>query len=226
MARTHTEFVDFEKLANVNGAEWVAILTMACNDIAVANSAMGRLTKKTPRMLEHVKRGIKLYFIRMQSAHLNEALLAIEKVRKTPQLRTIVSQCNPKARDAFDSLCACLSGGVEHSKFEKYIMLVRHRVAFHYDPKDLLWAIKDRSSRNDAKISSLTAGENIHSYRFEFADDLIDTIVVRRIWKIPRNANVRKEVDKIADWGLQTCLKLWDFCADFVPRFIRRRAAA
>jgi hypothetical protein len=82
MVRTRTLFLDFAKLSQVKGGEVVLILAMVGNDLAVANSAMSRLPARLPISLQHMRRGIQMYFSRMQCAHLCEGMKAIELVSK------------------------------------------------------------------------------------------------------------------------------------------------
>lgn len=197
----------------------VATLAMVCNDLAIANSSMSRYSKNGPAALAHIARGGRMYFSRMMCGHLNEGMEAIATVRRDASLLALVNRCSEKAQGAFEALCACLRGGSEHKKFEKYVGWVRHRVAFHYGADDIVWAIKDRASRN--VTGTLTAGQGIHSTRFEFADDILDSIVVRKLWRIPREKDVRGEADRIGNWCDQKCREFLQFSQEFVPLFLR-----
>lgn len=222
--RTTTLFIRFSKLANCESAEVVVTLAMICNDLAIANSSMSRSSEAKSPLVAHVRRGARMYFSRMMCGHLNEGLDAIRSVRDIPELRVIVTQCSVAAQAAFEELCNCLPGSPQHKNFEKYVGWVRNRVAFHYDPKDIRWAIQDRAGRAGADTSSLTGGGDIHSTRFEFGDDLLDSIVVRRLWKIPRDKDVRSEADRVATWCDEMCRRFLEFCQEFVPFFLRGRA--
>lgn len=222
--RTRTLFISFSKLAKCDYAEVVVTLALICNDLAIANSSMSRYSEVNSPLLAHVRRGARIYFSRMMSGHLNEALGAVQAVRDTPQLMMIVTQCSEAAQAAFNKLCDCLTGGPEQKKFEKYVGWVRNRVAFHYDPNDIRWAIDDRAGRAQADTSSLTGGGDIHSTRFEFGDDLLDSIVVRRLWKIPRSKDVKTEADRVATWCDEMCRRFLEFSQEFIPCFLRGRA--
>lgn len=222
--RTSTLFISFAKLVEIDDGVTIATLALVCNDLAIANPSLDRYSKMKSKSLGHVRRGGRMYFARMHCGHLNEGMEAIRQVRDNRDLKTIVDKCSQDARAAFDALCQCLPHGREHKNFERYVAGVRNRVAFHYDPGELLWAMQDRAGRPIGDTSHMTAGEDIHSTRFEFGDDLLDSIVSRRLWKISRSADVRAEADRIGDWCVCKCREFLLFAQDFVPRFLRGRA--
>ncbi len=219
MAKPYRLSVDFAKLAGLDGGRTAATLAMVCNDIASANSAVNRLAFQQPPGLTYMERGIRVYFHRMQCAHLLEGLAAIKEVKQSQSLMSTVAQCSQRSRSAFTSLCNCLQGGSEHKMFKESVGWIRNRIAFHYSAGDIDWAIKDRAQRTNAQKSSMTAGQDIHSTRFEFGDDLIDSIVCRRLWGIPRQANARQEANRIALWCDQKARDFIAFCGGFVPCF-------
>lgn len=221
---TQTMFISFSKLLGLNGGVVAATVALVCNDLAIANSSLGHYTTMKSKALGHIRRGGRLYFARMHCGHLSEGMMAIKKIKENPDLSAIAKRCSVKAQEAFHALCRCLPGGTEHNNFDQYVGGVRNRVAFHYDPNDLQRAIEDRSRRTIADVSPMTAGDDIHSTRFEFGDHLLDSIVCRRLWRIPRNKDVREEADRIADWCDRKCREFLQFGQEFVPSFLRGRA--
>lgn len=101
---------------------------------------------------------------------------------------------------------------------------VRNRIAFHYSMGDVSGAIERRAQIAKGKPATMTAGGDIHSVRFEFGDDLIDSIVIRRLWKIPEKADFKTEVDRTGNWCNQMCWSFMRFSSEFVPQFLRGRA--
>ena len=85
-------------------------------------------------------------------------------------------------------------------------------------------ALTDRASRSEARRSKITRGDHISLWRFELADDIVDSVVCRQIWKIPRNANLRQEADLKADYGSELCQSFLDFSGEFIFRFIEDHA--
>jgi len=218
---TATLFVSFPKLAAVDGAIPAIRVALVCNDLAIANSSLGRYQQLAGAM-SHISRGGQMYFARVSCGHLNEGMEAIAEINKRPVLKGVVDGCSAQARSAFADLSDCLRGGSQHAKFERLVGWIRNRVAFHYDPNDLRWALDRRAGASTGSVSSMTAGEDIHSTRFDFGDDLLDTIVCRKLWKIPSDADTRPEADRISDWCFQKILRFLEFGEDFVPVFLRK----
>ena len=222
--RTHTEFIDFSKLANAHGVPTVVKIALVCNDLATANSALGHFTNLKSNALNHVVQGSRLYFVRMSCGHLREGIGAIEAIKNDAILDTFVKKCDVRMQSTFVELSECLPNGKSHKEFVAYIKPVRNTVAFHYDPIQISSALAERAKRMTTDISSLTIGEDIHSSRFEFADIILDTIVCRNLWKIPLSADVRIEADRIADWCFQKSIEFLDFGGEFVRRFLKEHA--
>jgi hypothetical protein len=194
---------------------------MVCNDLAIANSSMGRYKALKSMALNHVFQGARMYFVRVSCGHLNEGIQIIDEIRSHPVLAGFVDRCNSEAQSAFRNLSASLPKGSERKKFERYVGWIRNRVAFHYDDNDVNWALGNRADKMSPGTCSITLGEDIHSCRFEFADAILDTIVCRRLWQIPDKADVRAEADRISDWCFRKSVEFLVFGEDFVRRFLK-----
>src|SRR5215467_2630343 len=109
-------------------ASAVLRLMMAMNDIGVANDALQEwdTTENPKRKLR--RDGGKLYFGRMQMAHIHEALLIVKEMKQTPSLKRLVERCDAKTRRSFDVVVAFLQ-----SKDFKILGDIRNRASFHYD---------------------------------------------------------------------------------------------
>lgn len=194
---------------------------MVCNDLALANSLMGHYKEMKSGILSHIQRGARMYFVRMSCGHLREGITAIGDVKDHPGLSTLVRNCYPRTQDAFAALCECLPGGRDYADFNKYIKPIRNKIGFHYDREKVEWAMKHLAK---ASPITVTIGENIHSSRFEFADEVFDAVVCRKLWQIPLDKDVRAEADRIADWCFQKTVQFFDFSGDFVCRFLSEHA--
>jgi hypothetical protein len=219
--KTKTIPISFSRLALREGFETVLTVAMVCNDLAVADVSMSRYGEMSSLALSHIKRGAAMYFMKMSCGHLQEGMKAIEKITQSCELRALVDRCGPRAQTGFTDLCGCLKKGAEHGQFEKYVGSIRNRVAFHYDPSMLRSAVDRRTAGHGATTGFMTVGEDIRSCRFEFADDILDTIVCRKFWHIPDEADVRLEADRITGWcdGKRKSF-LW-FAEELVPRFLQ-----
>jgi hypothetical protein len=220
--RTRTKFFDFSRLAIADGSSTVVRIAMVCNDLALANSLLGQYKEMKSGMLSHIQRGARMYLVRMSCGHLREGIFAINDVKDHSGLSALVAKCHARTQSAFAALCECLPGGKDHTDFERYIKPIRDKIGFHYDPKEVAWAMEHSAK---AAPVSFTIGEDIHSCRFEFADEVIEVIVCRRLWQIPLDKDVRVEADRIADWCFQKSVQFLDFSEDFVGRFLAEHAA-
>lgn len=229
MGRTSTVYIDLTRLQRLDEkASTVIRLMMACNDIALANLCLGRFIESDSGSRSEIQHGAKMYFVKMQCGHLNEAIKIIDEIKNDSYLYERVSHCYEHAKDAYSKLEECLKGGKDEKKFLKYVELIRHKVAFHYNRQNcsklVLKALRDRASSPDSARSKITAGDHISLHRFHLADDILDTIVCRYIWEIPRNVNLLQEANKISDYGSDLCLSVLVFGGDYINRFIREHA--
>jgi hypothetical protein len=222
--RTLTKFLNFSKLARAVGSSTVVRVAMVCNDLAIANSALGHFKTLPSNALSHIRQGGPLYFVRMSCGHLREGMKAIHAIKNDAALTSLVAKCDQRAQTAFGQLCECLQGGKDHANFRRFIPSVRDKTAFHYDTTEIMEALEFRTKHHSNSLCALTVGEDIHSCRFDFADVVIDTIVCRKLWGIPVGADVREEADRIADWCCTKSIEFLDFGGDFVTRFLQEHA--
>lgn len=227
MGRTQTKFVDLQRLHSCgDSASLIIRLMMAFNDISVANQCLSIFKKEQPPMRKHVQRGAAMYFIRLQCGHLNEAMKIVREIRDDQKLCDTVKRCSQIAQESFDKLTNSLKGSSNNAEFEQYVGQIRHNTVFHYTKNKLVnKALSDRSSRSESCRSKITRGDDISLWRFELADDIVDSVVCRQIWKIPRNADLRKEADLKADYGSKLCQSFLNFSGEFIFRFIKEHAA-
>jgi hypothetical protein len=102
--------------------------------------------------------------------------------------------------------------------------MVRNNLTFHYCEKGKLIekAIAGRGSGTEAQISTITRGSTAHLWHFKVADDVVESIVVRQIGNIPRDADLRAEADVIMDEVQQIALSFLDFSGEFIWKYCER----
>jgi len=226
MSRSQTLFVDLSRLLfNKEEASVIIRLMMAYNDISLANQCLAKYKEDQGRMRQHIQKGALIYFIRLQCGHLNEAMDLIQKICDTKKLYERIEHCTPYTQTCFDNLKKCLNDGSDFSKYRDCVMKIRHKTVFHYDSKLVEQALVDRASRPEARTSKITRGNHISLWRFNLADDIVDSIICRHIWKIPRKADLRKQADEIADFGSSLCVSFLHFCEEFIFSYIQEKAA-
>src|SRR5262249_26257358 len=73
-------------------------LMMACNDLQLANEALDVWAEEQPRNRKYREVGARIYFIRLQFAHLYEALGIVDEIRRDSDLMRMIEQrlANPR----------------------------------------------------------------------------------------------------------------------------------
>jgi hypothetical protein len=222
--RTHTKFFNFSKLARADSASTVVRVAMVCNDLAIANSSLGHFKNLSANAMSHVRQGGALYFVRMSCGHLREGMKAVQQIRDDVALSVLVTRCGAPAQSAFAQLCECLHAGKHQAEFQRYVLSVRDKTAFHYDTSEIKQALEFRTKHHSNSLCAMTIGEDIHSCRFDFADVVIDTVVCRKLWALPIGVDVRAEADRISDWCCTKSIEFLNFGGDFVTRFLQEHA--
>lgn len=222
MPRTTTKQVSFERL-NAKGKSAVIVikLMMACNDLQLVNEALYQWKDEKPISKKHRKIGAGMYFLRAQLSHLHEGLKIIQEIMDDESLMKLVNECDRQTQKSFRELEKYLSGGSKSKEFNKIVGRVRHSLTFHYDEsgKQIQKAVTERSGCANARMSTITRGSHAYLWHFKVADDVIDSIVCRQIWGIPKETDLRKEADKVADETYSVFLSFMDFAGEFIWRY-------
>jgi hypothetical protein len=217
MTRTYTKPVDPARLAaRGKSAATIIRLMMACNDMTLADEALAGWSGEQPQDRKDRQNGARMYFMRMQISHLSEGLKNIDEIRKDAGLYALVHQCDARTQGAFRQLEEYLPDGAKHHEPHQLAKLIRNKLAFHYDNKMINKALVDRAERPGARSSSITRASTAHRWRFELADEIVDSIVVRQIFGIPEIADLRVEVDRIVGQLHEVKLHFVDFAGEFI----------
>lgn len=225
--KTLTKYVDLDKL-NSHSTESIHVirLMMACNDISLANHCNIIFNEEIPSIKKYLIRGAKMYFLRIQYSHLNEAMSIIKDINENTKLRNFIHEsCSSQTQNIFKELTDYVQGGSKEKEFERNVKHLRDKVTFHYGKSEIQQALSKRKKRT----SSMTLADNINHIRFEIADDIADSIVCRNIWKVEHiddydDEFIRNEVDKHAEFGMKLCKLLFDFSGEFIEKYITKYA--
>lgn len=222
LPRTITKFLSFERL-QARGASAITVirLMMACNDLSLANQSLSEWKNELPSTMKARQTGAGMYFVRTQLAHLHEGLKVIEEIKADPQLMALIARCDSQTQQSFKELEQFLPKAPKRHEFEQLVGRIRHNLTFHYDESGKLieQAVADRAARPDAKTSSITRGDTAYLWHFKVADDIVDSVVVRQIWAIPRDKDIRAEADRIADRVHEIFLWFVDFSGEFIWKY-------
>ena len=223
MSRSQSRLIDFEVL-KTRGASVATVmrLMMACNDLSISNLSLGDWKVEQRQGRRSREQGARLYFLRLQIAHLFEGLKVIEALRADPSLLGLVSRCGTGTQQAFQFLQDYLPGGPRRPDFERLIGRMRHNLTFHYDESGRVIekAISSLADSDD-HFGSISRGNDIALWYFQAADRVINNAVCFQFWGIPKHANLSVEADKNAMESHAIFLHFVDFSGEFIWRYSR-----
>jgi hypothetical protein len=225
MAHIRTLLVDVRKLDR-QGEEGAIVvsLMMACNDLTAANQALGACRDDSDEKTDYIRRGAAMYFIRLQMAHLHEALKIVKRINTHANLLSLINDCPDGTADHFAELLCFAEGGTKRCDFKKYVGSVRNKIAFHYDKEKIKSALSDRARRRGDVAHFMTVADDIRRVRFQVADDLVNTLVCHHVWEIATDADTRIVADQKADFGFKIYKIFLDFAGVFITRYVEKNA--
>lgn len=220
-------YIKLDKLASKGEtANTVIRLMMACNDLTLTNSCLGRYIDENNMKNKYLNDGACMYFVRLQIGHLHEGLKVIKEISDNKQLNNFVNSCSRDSQAAFKRLCRYIPSGAKRSDFDKYFGRIRHNLVFHYHESGQ-WIEKALSERINIKkqISSPVDLDEVSKTRYELADQIMDSIVCRNLFEIPYSVDLiknREPLDKILDLGAGIARDFVGFGGEFIHNFIER----
>lgn len=222
MATIETRIIDLQKLAMKHNPSLIIRFMIAFNDLAVANNGLMWSREQTSPTRKHLSRGMGIYFIRLQIGHLNEGIKIIDELMQDAVLIRIKDKCNEEAKQAFSRLLQYTKYGNMHGWFINNFGKIRHNLTFHYEHNGKLIErrLADRASRSEGRFSNITRGNELSLWRFCLADDIIDSIICRDIFQIPRNVDLQIEADNIMDQMSFILKDFMIFTAEFIYRYL------
>jgi len=88
VSRSTHKFARLDAIASKGDLGSVLIrLMIVINDMTLAMDAQRRWTEDPTRERQHRQRGAKIYFVRLQLAHIYEAMKIVEEIRNSPSTR-------------------------------------------------------------------------------------------------------------------------------------------
>lgn len=206
----------FAKLGS-KGEMGVALgrLMLAMNDIGIANDALGSWMKEQEGVRKDRQRGAMMYFVRMLISHVFEALTVINKINTTPELLKVVELSHKPTQEAFRR-CTAVIGTNKYKTMKD----LRSGFGFHYLDGPVRDAIKSQHEKAPTIQLALSVGHDPLEWYYEPGDRIVDSALVRGIFKIPDGAEVQKEVDRL----IHEIQSVGDDLAEFAGHFIMENA--
>jgi hypothetical protein len=147
----------------------------------------------------------------------------VPEITERSRLLELLARCSQDAREAFGRLVNCTKNHPKRKEFERYVISLRHQVAFHYDAGATERAVKRRAAGEEMRYSHVTLGSNIDLWRFNLADDIEMSVVARILWGIPDDADVRAEDDRISNFASALCRDFIGVAGELCEHFIVER---
>jgi hypothetical protein len=142
---------------------------MVINEMALAMDAQRQWTEDVSEQRKDRERGAKIYFVRLQISHINEAMAIIQEIRNDPALMMMVDSCGARTRKAFDELLA-FKGCPEFTVMRR----IRNNLTFHYDPKTIESAMRSLVTKHPDASGTISLGDEPHNWFFEPGDMVAD----------------------------------------------------
>jgi hypothetical protein len=211
-----TRLTNFEKLA-AKGELGIVLgrLMLALNDIGVANDALGTWIGVQTGIRKDRQAGAKMYFVRMLISHVFEGLAVISKIKSNTELMKAVESSGRPTQVAF-SKCAAVIGTERY----KLMKRVRNDLGFHYLDETVRAAIASQSEKAPELPLSLSVGHDPLEWYYQPGDRIVDSAIVRDIFKISEGADVQKEVDGL----IHDMQAVGDNLAEFSGYFVMENA--
>lgn len=195
-------------------------LMLACMDIQTANEALTVWSEPQSGLRVGQQRGARLYFSRLQFAHLYEALKIVQQINEDPRLRAMVADCDKQTQKSFASLLPYGKGGTKAARIEELIGRLRNNLTFHYDESGKLFerAIEALAKKDNFQ-AEITRGNRHHLWNFEPAAWIVDQIVTRQQWGIPEHVDAVEAANRKIEEISPIVHSLLDFAGEILWRY-------
>ncbi len=225
MIDTTQHEIDLLKLSQVQDKnQIISRLMMAYNDISNCNILQQQIESNIEP--EESIRGKRGHLLNIQCGHLCEAMDIIRDIHANPENKKFIDRFTNMAQEAYSNLVSCLPEGSERQKYINLVVNIRDELAFHYGDKSKSQkkyqnALNNRVKRSEiGQKSKITCGD-FKVMRFNAADDIVDSIVCREIWRIPESEkDIRKAADDniiwISDLAQRFCGFAWEFVCSYL----------
>jgi len=123
--------------------------------------------------------GIKVHYIRLHVALIHELLQLIEdnqKLLKHPFFKSVIQKLSRQERESWNALASAALQRKTRSSLNKFFLMIRNKVSFHYDPKGLYGGFRHHFFRNGVASEPpfISRGTSMQCSRFYFADAAAD----------------------------------------------------
>lgn len=215
--------VPFDRLLQRGpSASIVVRLMMACNDLALANDALLLWKSEDTNRRRFRKLAAGRYFVRLQFAHLHEGLAAVEALLRDKQLLAFLNHCDYQTRASLDKLKPYLKDGAEYAKFDGFSRKLRSNVVFHYHEGGRFDWISRALAALSPQSGEIQIGTEPVLVHFDLADQVVEEIVLREIWKVPPGEAQPENADAVATYCHEVFKAFMDFSIYFAWEYCEK----
>lgn len=223
MSPSRTKIVDLRKLLNSGDSGiTIILLMMAVNDIVLTNQSDKTWDEEKNPMNKALRAGARMYFVRLQFAHLHEAKKIITKIKKDRHLKARIDRF-PLQKEAFSKLTNLLKGESIEGKYSKKI---RDKTTFHYDSELVKEALVYRAKKKEGRLSEISETYDLSTTRLKVPDDIIDTLICRQICEISEDTELSEAINEIMGDLSSICHAFVQFGLEFSRSYIKEHALA
>jgi hypothetical protein len=127
--------------------------------------------------------GIKLHYIRLHVALIHELLGLIEEnqqIVKHEFFKSVIKKLPKQDRESWNALVSAALQQQTLNSLNRFLLMIRNKVSFHYDPKALYQGFRHHFFTRDAASEPpfISRGASMQSSRFYFADAAADGYLV------------------------------------------------
>jgi hypothetical protein len=201
-------------------------VAMAVNDILAADH-LRVFAKELDNKHAELQAGLIRYSIRMQIAHLREAIWLVEEVDKDPYLTQYKKKLSAEAQAAHSVIRELNLNGLDQSKFKTIYKRSRDSLTFHYKraaaDSIVKNAIENLVSKHSNPLGSVIAGEQDEAW-FELADKVVNAAMCWDIWEVDHNLSNQQQrvaIDKELDWCFERSQAFLKFAFELSYFFFR-----
>lgn len=156
----------------------LALIYNDCKDVVYSSLLLGELRPQHPVRKDQAWGawgGIHFHIFRLFIGLLHELFNLIrnnQDVIQHPFLALVIKQLPPSRRDAWNAVITVASGATPTDPLGKSLLLIRHKVSAHYDPKAVFDGYKHHfiGTKKADDRAFISRGNNMQSTRFYFAD--------------------------------------------------------
>ena len=155
-------------------------------------------------------------------SYVYEALEVIKEIRDSKPLMKEIGWCNKKTQDCF----AVVTAFLDSDDYKKILVKFRNNVGFHYNGKYADRAVTEIAADFPDDMSPMTLGEDPLDWHFELGDKVQDKVVIRYIFEVPKDKDIKTESDAIAGRVFDIAGRVFDIAEkliEFAGYFIWER---